>query len=154
MDESSEHLTVIVVSEETAPVRRFRVRRSLVARARWIAALAAVLLLAGGADYVRLRLDAVEVGRLRAESKQHQRAVEELSGQLSSLQTQFDALRDLERKIRIIADLPGAMTEARTPDGLPAGQGGAEEAEGDVGAATPGLPGPLPVRPSSPDAHA
>ena len=61
-------LTVIVVPDESTSVRRFQVPGRLVAYGPWIAAVIAILLLAGGIDYVRLRLDAVDVGRLRQQT--------------------------------------------------------------------------------------
>jgi len=120
----SEQLTVIVVSEETAPVRRFRVRRGVVTRSIWIAGTVALLLSAGLVDYVRLRINAVDVQRLREESSARQKAVESLNAEVVDLQKEFGTVRELERKIRIMANLPGAMPEARTPEDLEAGRGG------------------------------
>jgi len=126
---SSEQLTVIVVSEETAPVRRFRVRRGLITRSIWIAGAVALLLVAGLADYVRLRINAVDVQRLREESLAHQKAVESLSAEVVDLEQEFGAVRELERKIRIIANLPSAVPEVHTPAEPDAGRGGPDEDE-------------------------
>jgi len=126
MGAAPEHLTVIVVSEETAPVRRFRVRRGHLRRGAWIAGALAVVLVAGTVDYVRLRIQAVDVGRLRAEDAAHQQALRDLTSQVDRMEQQFQQVRDLEHKIRIIANLPTNVTEARLPD-LSTGQGGGDE---------------------------
>jgi murein DD-endopeptidase MepM/ murein hydrolase activator NlpD len=120
-------LTVIVVPDEATSVRRFQVPGRLVTYGPWVAAVIAILLLAGGIDYVRLRLDAVDVGRLRQQTANHRDELDGLAGELTSLQEEFGRLLEFERKVRVIADLPGAMLEAELPDGGTAGLGGGME---------------------------
>ena len=120
-------LTVIVVPDEATSVRRFQVPGRLVAYGPWIAAVIAILLLAGGIDYVRLRLDSVDVGRLRQQAAGHRDELDGLAGELTSLEEEFGRLLEFERKVRVIADLPGAMLEADLPDGSTAGLGGGLE---------------------------
>jgi hypothetical protein len=120
-------LTVIVVPDEATSVRRFQIPGRLVTYGPWIAAVAAILLLAGGIDYVRLRLDAVDVGRLRQQAADHRNRLDGFNGELASLQEEFGRLLEFERKVRVIADLPGAMLEAELADGSTAGLGGGQE---------------------------
>ena len=61
--------SLIVVSDETAPVRRFEIRKILVKRWLWGAGIFAFLVLGLCADYVRVRLDNRELGGLRAEAR-------------------------------------------------------------------------------------
>jgi len=120
-------LTVIVVPDEATSVRRFQVPGRLVAYGPWIAAVIAILLLVGGIDYVRLRLDSVDVGRLRQQAAGHRDELDGLAGELTSLEEEFGRLLEFERKVRVIADLPGAMLEADLADGSTAGLGGGLE---------------------------
>lgn len=121
-----DHLTVIVVSEETAPVRRFRVRRDQLRRGAWIAGIVAVFLVGILIDYTRLRIQAVDVSQLRAADAAHRKELHDLTSQVTSLQQHYQQVRELEHKIRIIANLPSNVTEARLPD-LSTGQGGGDE---------------------------
>ncbi len=136
--------TLILVTDELSPVRRLQVSRSSVRRALGAAAAIALLLAAGLVDYVRLRSDAVDVGKLRAEATRHQSELSALGGEVGGLASELERLRELERKVRVIANLPGAMREARIPD--PAGKGG-----GDDLALPEPAPGPQ-LEPSASDA--
>jgi murein DD-endopeptidase MepM/ murein hydrolase activator NlpD len=120
-------LTVIVVPDEATAVRRYQVSRRLIERGPWIALVVAILVIAESVDYVRLRLDAVEVDRLREQAAQHRGELDTLAGGLASLQDEFDRLLEFERKVRVIADLPGTMVEAEVPEGSTAGLGGGRE---------------------------
>jgi hypothetical protein len=123
-------LTVIVVPDEASAVRRYQIPRRLVEYAPWAAVVIAVLLVAGSIDYVRLRLNAVDVGRLRVKTAQHRGELDTLAGGLASLEEEFGRLWEFERKVRVIADLPGAMVEAEAPDSSTIGLGGGPEERG------------------------
>jgi murein DD-endopeptidase MepM/ murein hydrolase activator NlpD len=120
-------LTVIVVPDEASAVRRYQVPRRLVEYAPWAALVFALLLIAGSVDYVRLRLDAVDVDRLREQTAEQRGELDELGGGLASLEEEFARLLEFERKVRVIADLPGALVEAEIPDSATAGLGGGLE---------------------------
>lgn len=118
--------TLILVTDELSPVRRMQVSRGGVRRVVGTAIVLAVLIAVGLVDYVRLRLDAVDVVALRAETTRQHAELVSLGGEVGGISLELDRLRELERKVRVIANLPGAMREARVPE--PAGKGGAEEA--------------------------
>jgi murein DD-endopeptidase MepM/ murein hydrolase activator NlpD len=118
---------VIVVPDETSAVRRYQLPRRLIEWAPWAGVALALLMLAGGVDYVRLRLDAAELARLRQQTVQHRAELDTLAGSLASLEEEFGRLWEFERKVRVIADLPGAMLEAEVPDEAAAGLGGDQE---------------------------
>jgi murein DD-endopeptidase MepM/ murein hydrolase activator NlpD len=127
-----DRLTVIVVPDETSPVRRYRVSRRVVTRGPWVAAALLLMVAAGAVDYLRLRLAAVDVARLRAEAARQDEMLAALAVQLVTLEEEFDRLQEFERKVRIIADLPGAMVEAQAPEvAARGGQGGSAEGEAD-----------------------
>jgi murein DD-endopeptidase MepM/ murein hydrolase activator NlpD len=100
--------SVIVVADETAPVRRFEVRKDIVKRGIYGAGIAAVLLTLCLGDYIRVRIAHTELGRLRAESAEQRDQIRSFSTTLNSVKTKLDKISEFERKVRIIANLPGS----------------------------------------------
>ncbi len=122
MKAQHDEMNLILVTDELSPVRRFSLTRQRI-QAAAIGAGALVLLLSIGiVDYVRLRINAVDVDALRAQTVEQQAELADLAGQVGTLSFEFDQLRELERKVRVIANLPGAVDEARVP--VPTGRGG------------------------------
>src|SRR5258706_8009072 len=138
-------LSIIVVSDETRPVRRFELRKVLLKRAAIGAGIFAVTLLGLGADYVRLRVDNHELGSLRKETVEHRAQVSAFEKKMGEVDGRLAKISELERKVRIIANLPGSTAAggddvtAIEPHVQPGGQGGADEA----------APTEAPVRPHS-----
>lgn len=129
-----EHWTVIVMPDEHSRVRRYRLPVVWLRRAPWIAGVALLTLglLGSGvmADWLRLRAQAVDVEALREVSQQRQVALETLEGRLAALEDDFERVREFEKKVRVIANLPSAMADIYVDPEL-AGQGGAD-LESDV----------------------
>ena len=117
--------TLILVTDELSPVRRMQVSRNGLRRVAGAAIAAGLLLAIGLVDYVRLRISAVDVVSLRAEASRQRGELVTLGGEVGGLALELERLRELERKVRVIANLPGAMREARVPE--PAGKGGGDE---------------------------
>jgi murein DD-endopeptidase MepM/ murein hydrolase activator NlpD len=161
-------LTLIVVPDETAtaPVRRLQISRALVHHGLWTAVVSLLLGVGVGglvaADYVRLRRDAVDVEVLRGEAARHETELSGLASSVNGLEGELERLREFERKVRVMADLPTALVETPEADAgaaHPAGEGGegGPEGEGPEGASVesgppgqvsaddlpPGLPGAL-----------
>jgi len=116
--------TVLFVPDHNARVRRYRVSGRVLRRGLWAAAVGALVLAVGGADYVRARLEARELGRLRQETAEQRQRLEGLSAEVSQLETRLARVRELERKVRVIADLPEPAQAAVAPPGV---GGGADE---------------------------
>jgi murein DD-endopeptidase MepM/ murein hydrolase activator NlpD len=150
-----DHVTLIVVPEASAPVRRLRVPRGLVRYGP--AALGGFVLAFGavGYDWARLRLEAVEVASLRARAAEDRAALADLADQLHSLEARLGRVAEFERKVRIVADLPetgevpaaGARRDPSPPGAAAGGQGGdgdaaAEGADGDLVAPVSAAPVP------------
>jgi len=133
-----ERYTLILVTDELSPVRRMQVSRQTIRRAVGAAIGVALLLTVGLIDYVRLRAHAIELDSLRAEAVRNGGQLVALGDQVTGLVKEVDRLRELERKVRVIANLPGAMREARVPE-QPA-QGGGDEPPGED---------PTPAQPAS-----
>jgi len=104
-----ERYSLIVIADETSPIRRFDVRKGLVRRAIWGAAIVACLLVIGLVDYVRVRIDQVALKALRIENAEQRAQIENFSEALSGVEFDLARLRNFERKVRIIANLPGSV---------------------------------------------
>lgn len=148
---------ILLVGGAGSAVRRFTVSRGALRSG-------AALLVAGGLalgavllDYARLRRDAVDVRGLRVEALERRQQVDALELQLVDVLAQLARIQELERKLRSIANLPGAeatselpAAEADAEEGLdPLGVGGGEEPAG-----TPDAPGPQASRATRPFAVA
>jgi len=145
--------SIIVVAEETAPVRRFEIRKVLVRRLLWCAGIAAVLLTVCLGDYIRVRIAHAELGRLRVEVAEQLDQIESFDTTLNGVRSTLAKISEFERKVRIIANLPGS-----------AATGGEEVAEVGVDSPEPEAPlgssgvsaptgAPLPDAPSEPQAR-
>jgi murein DD-endopeptidase MepM/ murein hydrolase activator NlpD len=143
-------LTLLVMAGETSPVRRLRVKRAWFKQAAIAGGLTIAAMGGIGIDYVRLRLDAVDVESMRAETSRRRAELEALKAEIGGLSQQFEAIRELERKVRVIANLPAAMRETRVPSD--AGQGGAEDTDGanDAAPAAPSEAGAEHLEPAAP----
>lgn len=155
MQAQHDQLTLIVVGGETSPVRRIELPRRRIRQAIGVLVVLAVVGVAGIVDWVRLRIDAVDVDALRAETVHHQSQIAELEGEVGRLQGAFDEMGELERKVRVIANLPGAVTEAQIPAGTLGGQGGGDETDTPTDGARPeAAPPPPPPAPAPQAANA
>jgi murein DD-endopeptidase MepM/ murein hydrolase activator NlpD len=145
-----DRVTLILVPDECSPVRRFQVPRALLRYGVWGVALGLVLGTAGFADWVRLRFEAFDVAALRAKTAEDQEQLAGLARDLRGLEDQLGRLLELERKVRVIADLPAALPEAHAPAQLGdtrAGEGGRGGEEPEAGSPAPvSAPAPAALR--------
>ncbi len=125
--------SLIVVSDETSPVRRFQLRKVLLKRAAIGAGIFALTLLGLSVDYVRLRIDNHELGSLRKETVERRAQVAAFEKKMGEVDGRLERIMELERKVRIIANLPGSAASggedvtAIEPEIEPGGQGGLDE---------------------------
>lgn len=143
MSDAKRDLTLLVMTGETSPVRRVRIRRAWFKQAGIAAALFIAVLGFAGVDYIRLRSDAKDVDQMRADAKRQRDELEALRGQVGGISQQFEEIRELERKVRVIANLPAGMREAHAPAG--GGQGGAADTDGIGDAELPATRSALPA---------
>jgi len=128
-------LSLIVVSDHTKPVRRFELRKVLLKRAAIGAGIAAFALLGLGVDYVRLRIDNHELNSLRKETLEQRALVAAFEKKMGEVDGRLAKISELERKVRIIANLPGSVAAGGEevtpiePQVEPGGQGGGEESD-------------------------
>ena len=124
MQAQHDRFTLILVGGETSPVRRVEVTRRRIRHGVIAVTAVAALIVAGAVDYVRLRMDAVDVAAMRVETARHVEELTALHAKVGSLENVFEGLAELERKVRVIANLPGAAAEAES--GAADGKGGPE----------------------------
>ena len=146
MKAQHDEYNLILVSDELSPVRRYRLTKKRIRLVLAAAAAIALLIVGGMVDYVRLRIEAVEVESLRAQTVEQQGELTLLASQVGELSSEFGTLRELERKVRVIANLPGGVDEAKVPEVLD-GRGGYAEA-GDEALAPPDAVPPIPPGPA------
>src|SRR5215471_18386012 len=140
--------SLIVVSDETKPIRRLDLPKRSLKRA---AIAGGVLVLVGIellVDYVRVRIDHGELTRLRQVAREQQDRIAGFESAVGELDRKLAMVAEFERKVRVIANLPGSVaaggadvteaapavgrdvgTELGTGDGegYPDGQGGDDE---------------------------
>jgi len=126
--------SILLIGDGTQPVRRFDVPRRRIRQALRGAAVAAAVLAVASVDYVRVRLDHGELAQLRQENAAQRERIAAFDATLGEVETKLEELSEFERKVRIIANLPGS-----------AGAGGALVTEvgpgegGDLAAGEPAL---------------
>src|SRR5262245_64251459 len=147
--------SLIVVSDETKPIRRLDLPKRSLKRAAIAGGVLVILGLGLMVDYVRVRIDHVELTRLRQVAREQQDRIAGFESAVGELDRKLAMVAEFERKVRVIANLPGSVaaggadvteaapvevgTELGTGDGAPVdGQGGDDE----VGAAPVDAQGP------------
>ena len=144
-----EFYTIMLVVDARSPVKRFQIAKATVRKACIGLGVAAAILAAGLWDYVRLRADNAELGSLRVEVAEQQEQIDGFEKTLTTAENQLDEVRELERKVRIIANLPGAAgvggedVTALVPPFDPAKDGADEDAEAVPPAGVPVDRGPM-----------
>ena len=142
-----DYFTIIVMSDERSPMRRIQLPKIYLTRAFYGAAAVALLFMVATWDYWRMRSDNSELAELRIQTAEQTEQIETVEETLQNVRGELTRMQELERKVRIIANLPGA-----------AGVGGEEinavgPEQGDRVAPPAGVPVdmPLPVQGPSPD---
>ena len=141
--------TVLFIPDHNAKVRRFHVPGRRVRRVLWGSAIGSLLLALGSVDYVRVRIDSFELASLRAETAEQRERLQLLARSVSELEGRLTRVRELERKVRVIADLPAPAERTVTPAGQGGGAGDEDFlSEGEAAPELPEVEGP-PPRPTS-----
>lgn len=85
-------------------IPKLRVRRAAIA-----AGVVVVAVVGMGVDYFRLRGDISELARLRVEAGEQREQIDAFRARIGEVDHKLARVADLERKVRIIANLPGAV---------------------------------------------
>lgn len=156
----NQHVTLILVPDETSPVRRLQVPRKWLRAAPFVALGTVIVLALGVADWVRLRIDAVDVAGMRAQTASDAEVLLELGEDVGRLERELGRIGEFERKVRVIADLPEAMPVAEVPQAIAGTEpvlrtgGGSPAAQGPASDASPAgqspvVDTPAPLAPTS-----
>jgi murein DD-endopeptidase MepM/ murein hydrolase activator NlpD len=147
--------TVLFIPDHNARVRRFRVSGKRARLALIAVAVSAVVGSVMAFDWARTRIQLPELHQLREEAARKDGELERLAGSVQQLEGDLARVRELERKVRVIADLPAPAEKTVGPPGvggddadeaLPelspeeadlGGQGGEDEPTGPDAAAAP-----------------
>ncbi|MCH7599659.1 MAG: M23 family metallopeptidase [Myxococcales bacterium] len=102
------HYTLILVGDETSPIRRIQVSSETIKRMAWGLGIAVLVFALASFDYYRARIDNAELAELRVRSQEQTSEMERVRITLDDMTNKMAAVRELERKVRIIANLPGS----------------------------------------------
>ncbi len=141
-----DHYTLMLVVDAVSPVRRFQIAKVLIRKIAIGLGVAAAILAIGLWDYTRLRADNAELDGLRIEVAEQREQIQTFEKTLANANAELDEVRELERKIRIIANLPGAAGiggEGVTELAPRVDPGAREEAEAVPPAGVPVYRGPF-----------
>ncbi len=118
--------TVMIMGDGTSPVRRFYVPEQKLRRLVTLAAIVGVVAVLGFWDYLRLNGGRSELALLRVEAVEQREQIHVFEKTLTTVQGTLERVRHLERKIRLIANLPGAAATGGTEvtEIAPASMGG------------------------------
>ncbi len=134
--------TVILVTDERSPVRRFQVPKIYVQRLIWAAAVITLLFAVATWDYWRKRADNAELSGLRVEAAEQREQIESFEETLRTVEGELARVKELERKVRIIANLPGAAAVGgdEVTEFVPQAAPGADKDDIVLPAGVPGEP--------------
>lgn len=115
---SRDTLTVIILQDGAGSPRTFALRRSRLK----LAGIGAVVFLAVVAlmalSYRGLRRQVAELEHLQAEAAAQRTKVSAMAGELETLQDQFQKLKDMEHKLRLLVSLEPSSYSAKPQAGL------------------------------------
>lgn len=103
-----QHYTLILVGDETSPIRRIQVSVQTTKRLTWGLGVAVLVFMLASFDYYRARIDNAELAGLRVRSEEQTGEMERVRTTLQEMTDKMAEVRELERKVRIIANLPGS----------------------------------------------
>jgi murein DD-endopeptidase MepM/ murein hydrolase activator NlpD len=102
------HYTLMLVGDETSPIRRLQLSAETIKRLVWGLGVAVLVFTVGTWDYYRTKIDNAELSDLRVQSKEHTAEMSRVRIALDEMTNKMAGVRELERKVRIIANLPGS----------------------------------------------
>src|SRR5262247_3748387 len=95
--------SLIVVSDETKPIRRIDLPKRRLKHAAIAAGVGAFVGLGLMIDYVRVRIDHAELGRLREIARAQQERIAGFESAVGDLDRKLALVAEFERKVRVIA---------------------------------------------------
>lgn len=100
--------SLIVFSDDSAPIRRYEVRKDWLRRWLWIGAVVAAMASLALIDYVRVRIDHAELAELRVSAAEQRATIDSFEATVTELNATLVRMREFEHTVRTIANLPGS----------------------------------------------
>jgi murein DD-endopeptidase MepM/ murein hydrolase activator NlpD len=100
-----EYFNIVIFGQKTSKTRHFRIHRKTFKIVFYLLTFTFLSTTFFFCDYVQLRKRAFELARLREETETQRSQIRFFSGRIEDLEKQLSKLKDLDKKIRIIANL-------------------------------------------------
>ncbi|MCX8118548.1 MAG: M23 family metallopeptidase [Desulfobacterota bacterium] len=101
----SDHITILVFGHKTSKTRHLKIRRKTIKVGLYLTAFFFLSLTFFFCDYIQVKKKAFEVARLREQAEVQRSQIYFFSSKIEELEKQVSRLKDIDRKIRIIANL-------------------------------------------------
>jgi murein DD-endopeptidase MepM/ murein hydrolase activator NlpD len=105
---ATETITLMVMQGTAGAIRRIHVRRTWIRRALSAAAVLAAVMMGVSVDYVRVRMQLLELDTLRGESAAQRSEIDAYASQVEEIARKLAHVDRLERKLRVITSLDPA----------------------------------------------
>lgn len=128
-------ITILLFKDRGSPVGRYQIPIVLIERWKKIAVGLGIVFVLGVVDYARARINTWELNKLREEAALQRESAEKLQASMDSLNHELERLHELERKMRIIANVPEAAVGQTAIRGV-----GGEEQDGEASDAAASAP--------------
>lgn len=112
-----DHITILVFGHKTSKTRHLKIRRKTIKVGFYLLAFLFLCLTFFFCDYIQVKKKAYEVARLREQTEVQRSQIYFFSSKIEELERQVSRLKDLDRKIRIIANLERGQ-EGQTMPGI------------------------------------
>ena len=100
-----ESFTVLIFGNNTSKSRHLRVPKKTVKVVLYLLAFVVLSITFFVCDYIQVRKEAFELNRLREEAQNQKSQIHFFSARIEDLEKQLSKLKDLDKRIRIIANL-------------------------------------------------
>ncbi|MFB3886999.1 MAG: peptidoglycan DD-metalloendopeptidase family protein [Thermodesulfobacteriota bacterium] len=100
-----EYFNILIFGQKTSKTRHFRIHRKTFKIVFYLLTFAFLSTTFFFCDYIQLRKKAFELAQLRQETETQKSQIRFFSGRIEDLEKQLSKLKDLDKKIRIIANL-------------------------------------------------
>ena len=100
-----EYFTLLIFGDKTSKSRHLRVPKKTVKVVLYLLAFVVLSIIFFVCDYIQVRKEGFELGRLRQEAQNQKSQIHFFSARIEDLEKQLSKLKDLDKRIRIIANL-------------------------------------------------
>ena len=100
-----EYFTLLIFGDKTSKSRHLRVPKKTVKIVLYLLAFVVLSIIFFVCDYIQVRKEGFELSRLRQEAQNQKSQIHFFSARIEDLEKQLSKLKDLDKRIRIIANL-------------------------------------------------